>query len=143
VAIVFARKHVEQVDKSLLRRPVKPPPSRLHIPAGFRVGARLVEPIYLAVISAFILLPLVVLIPVSFSSAEVLIFPPPGYSLRWFETIFVFLPLSMPGVRTATLLVMILSLGFFVTPALLGRLSENTLERVARSSNQRWSEPSI
>jgi len=39
----------------------------------------------------------------------------------------VFLPLSMPGVRAATLLVMILSLGFFVTPALLGGLSENTL----------------
>lgn len=39
----------------------------------------------------------------------------------------VFLPLSMPGVRAATLLVMILSLGFFVTPALLGGLNENTL----------------
>ena len=39
----------------------------------------------------------------------------------------VFLPLSMPGVRAATLLVMILSLGFFVTPALLGGLGENTL----------------
>ena len=33
----------------------------------------------------------------------------------------------MPGVRAATLLVMILSLGFFVTPALLGGLNENTL----------------
>jgi ABC-type spermidine/putrescine transport system permease subunit I len=39
----------------------------------------------------------------------------------------VYLPLSMPGVRAATLLVMILSLGFFVTPALLGGLSEVTL----------------
>jgi putative spermidine/putrescine transport system permease protein len=84
--LTLPQKHVEQVDKSLLRRPVKLPPSRLHIPAGF--GARLVEPIYLAVMSILILLPLVVLIPVSFSSAEVLIFPPPGYSLRWFETIF-------------------------------------------------------
>ena len=86
--LTLPQEHVEQVDKSLLRRPVKLPPSRLHILAGFRVGARLVEPIYLCVISVFILLPLVVLIPVSFSSAEVLIFPPPGYSLRWFETIF-------------------------------------------------------
>lgn len=32
----------------------------------------------------------------------------------------VFLPLSLPGVRAATLLVFILGLGFFVTPALLG-----------------------
>jgi putative spermidine/putrescine transport system permease protein len=39
----------------------------------------------------------------------------------------VFLPLSMPGVRAATLLVMILSLGFFVIPTLLGGLSETTL----------------
>jgi len=84
----FPQEHVERVDKSILRRPVKLPPSCLHIPAGFRIGGGLVEPIYLCVISVFILLPLVVLIPVSFSSAEVLIFPPPGYSLRWFETIF-------------------------------------------------------
>jgi putative spermidine/putrescine transport system permease protein len=88
VPLTLPQEHVKEVDKSLLRRPVKLPPSRLHILAGFRVGARLVEPIYLCVISVFILLPLVVLIPASFSSAEVLIFPPPGYSLRWFETIF-------------------------------------------------------
>ncbi|UUZ73206.1 ABC transporter permease subunit [Polaromonas sp. P1(28)-8] len=86
--VTLPQEHVEQVDKSLLRRPVKLPPSRLHIPAIFRGGVRFVEPIYLFFISVFILLPLVVLIPVSFSSAEVLIFPPPGYSLRWFETIF-------------------------------------------------------
>ncbi|WP_198140958.1 ABC transporter permease subunit [Polaromonas sp. JS666] len=86
--LTMPQEHVEQVDKSLLRRPVKLLPSRLHIPAGFRGGARFVEPVYLLFISAYILLPLVVLIPVSFSSAEVLIFPPPGYSLRWFETIF-------------------------------------------------------
>lgn len=41
--------------------------------------------------------------------------------------LYVFLPLSMPGVRAATLLVMILSLGFFVTPALLGGFKEITL----------------
>jgi ABC-type spermidine/putrescine transport system permease subunit I len=39
----------------------------------------------------------------------------------------VFLPLSMPGVRAATLLIMILSLGFFVIPALLGGLRQTTL----------------
>jgi ABC-type spermidine/putrescine transport system permease subunit I len=32
----------------------------------------------------------------------------------------IFLPLSMPGVRAASLLIFILALGFFVTPALLG-----------------------
>jgi len=77
----------QQVDKALLRQPVALPTSRLRIPAFWRFGARLVEPTYLGVISVFILLPLVVLIPVSFSAADVLIFPPPGYSMRWFETI--------------------------------------------------------
>ena len=75
-----------KVDKALLRRPVAQS-SRLHIPEFWRFGARLVEPAYLSVISVFILLPLVVLIPVSFSAADVLVFPPPGYSMRWFETI--------------------------------------------------------
>ena len=32
----------------------------------------------------------------------------------------IFLPMSMPGITSATLLVFILSLGFFVTPAILG-----------------------
>jgi putative spermidine/putrescine transport system permease protein len=39
----------------------------------------------------------------------------------------VFFPLSMPGVRAATVLVFILSLGFFVTPALLGGRREITM----------------
>jgi putative spermidine/putrescine transport system permease protein len=86
--LTLPQDHMQQVDKSLLRKPVKLSPPRLHIPASFRGGMRFVEPVYLFFISAYILLPLAVLIPVSFSSAEVLIFPPPGYSLRWFETIF-------------------------------------------------------
>jgi putative spermidine/putrescine transport system permease protein len=45
----------------------------------------------------------------------------------WRAFVHVFLPLSMPGVRAATLLVFILSLGFYVIPALLGGLRENTL----------------
>lgn len=83
-----SQEHTGQVDKSLLRKSVKLPPPRLHFPNAVRVVARLAKPIYLCLISVFILLPLVVLIPVSFSSADVLIFPPPGYSLQWFERIF-------------------------------------------------------
>ena len=37
---------------------------------------------------AFILAPIFVVIPLAFSSAPFLTFPPPGYSLRWFETYF-------------------------------------------------------
>lgn len=40
--------------------------------------------------------------------------------------VLVFLPLSLPGVLAGSLLVVILSLGFFVTPALLGGLQDIT-----------------
>ena len=39
---------------------------------------------------------------------------------------FVFLPLSLPGVLAGSLLVFILSIGFFVTPAVLGGLGDTT-----------------
>ena len=37
---------------------------------------------------AFLVLPLLVVVPMSFSSAKALAFPPPGYSLRWYEAFF-------------------------------------------------------
>lgn len=78
---------VEQgVDRTLLRRAVALPASRFGALALWRFG-RVVEPIYLVVISVYILIPLIILFPVAFSSSDVLIFPPPGYSLRWFERI--------------------------------------------------------
>jgi len=36
----------------------------------------------------FLALPILVVIPMSFSSAEALTFPPPGFSLRWYESFF-------------------------------------------------------
>lgn len=80
-------RRAQEVNKALLRKPIALPTSRLHVPGFWRFTARIGEPAYLGVISLFILIPLVVLIPVSFSAADVLIFPPPGYSLRWFEAI--------------------------------------------------------
>lgn len=77
----------KQADPTILRQPVALPTSRVDISAFWRFSTKLMEPVYLCVMSVFILLPLVVLFPVSFSSADVLIFPPPGYSLRWFERI--------------------------------------------------------
>lgn len=81
------RQHPNSADTSLLRRPVVLPKSRLNFSLLSRIAWLLAEPVYLVAISVYILLPLVVLFPVSFSSADVLIFPPPGYSLRWFEKI--------------------------------------------------------
>lgn len=36
----------------------------------------------------FLCLPILIVVPMSFSSAESLRFPPPGWSLRWFESFF-------------------------------------------------------
>jgi putative spermidine/putrescine transport system permease protein len=48
-----------------------------------------------------------------------------AHPLRAFWRVFV--PLSMPGVRAACVLIFILSLGFFVTPALLGGRQDVTI----------------
>lgn len=124
--------------------------------AIWRLGARLVEPAYLTVISVFILLPLLILFPVSFSSADVLIFPPPGYSLRWFEAI-----LSSPEWIAAALtslrigaVTCILSL-LLATLAVLGFgrhrfLFQGALEAIVQSPPERasgrlraWSLPDV
>ena len=36
----------------------------------------------------FLALPIVIVVPMSFSSASTLAFPPPGFSLRWYESFF-------------------------------------------------------
>jgi putative spermidine/putrescine transport system permease protein len=36
----------------------------------------------------FLTVPIIIVIPMSFSSARSLTFPPPGFSLRWYETLF-------------------------------------------------------
>ncbi|MFT4002240.1 MAG: ABC transporter permease subunit [Rhizobium sp.] len=46
-----------------------------HVCAGFSV-----------LVIAFLVLPTFVLVPLSFSSARYLTFPPPGYSLQWYES---------------------------------------------------------
>ncbi|HKY07527.1 MAG TPA: ABC transporter permease subunit [Candidatus Binatia bacterium] len=79
--------HPKPVDTSVLRKSVAMPKPAISLPIVSRTLRLLAEPVYLLIISIYILLPLFVLFPVSFSSADVLIFPPPGYSLRWFEKI--------------------------------------------------------
>lgn len=53
-----------------------------------RVAGRWAARAYLPVLAVFLLLPLVVLVPVSLSSDKTIVFPPRGFSLRWFETVF-------------------------------------------------------
>ncbi|NKK04058.1 ABC transporter permease subunit [Rhizobium leguminosarum bv. viciae] len=84
---VSAQKQLKPLDTALLRQPIALPSTRFRLLSMHGSAPRLFEPAYLTIIAIFILLPLVVLFPVSFSSADVLVFPPPGYSLRWYETI--------------------------------------------------------
>ncbi|WP_366556506.1 ABC transporter permease [Aquibaculum sediminis] len=41
-----------------------------------------------AAVLLFLTLPILIVVPMSFSSAEALTFPPPGLSLRWYESFF-------------------------------------------------------
>ena len=73
-------------------RPLRTSLSTRHvIPSGARrllSGAgRALRRLYLPLVTVFLLLPLVVLFPVAFTSDNTIIFPPRGYSLRWFESV--------------------------------------------------------
>lgn len=81
------QRRTKHADSSIIQQRVALPKPTLNFSAVSRIYWSLAEPLYLGVISIFILLPLVVLLPVAFSSADVLIFPPPGWSLRWFQKI--------------------------------------------------------
>jgi len=41
--------------------------------------------LFAGLVLAFLIAPIVVIIPMSFSSADFLQFPPPSFSLRWYE----------------------------------------------------------
>ena len=54
-------------------------------------GARLAQralPIYASFAIAVLIVPTFLVAPIAFTSSQFLEFPPPGYSLRWFETYF-------------------------------------------------------
>ena len=58
----------------------------------------------------FLTVPLLIVIPMSFSSAKALTFPPPGLSLRWYETFFGD-PRWMEAMWTSTFVAVVSSLG--------------------------------
>jgi putative spermidine/putrescine transport system permease protein len=57
------------------------------MPAGARAWTVLLR-IVVGLTFAFLIMPLLVLIPLSFSSGTYLRFPPPGFSLKWYERYF-------------------------------------------------------
>jgi putative spermidine/putrescine transport system permease protein len=54
---------------------------------GRRLG-RLTLGLFTVAVCVFLVAPSLVVVPMSFSSAELLVFPPPGYSLRWYANFF-------------------------------------------------------
>ena len=63
----------QRVAMELSRRPTRPVP-------GWRIGLHA----FCALVFLFLMAPLIVVFPISFSSSPYLQFPPPGWSLRWY-----------------------------------------------------------
>jgi len=72
----------------------------------------------------FLTVPILIVIPMSFSSAKALTFPPPGFSLRWYETFFGD-PRWMDAMWTSTVVAVVSS----VAALLLGGLAAYGLRR--------------
>jgi ABC-type spermidine/putrescine transport system permease subunit II len=72
----------------------------------------------------FLTVPIVIVIPMSFSSAKALTFPPPSFSLRWYETFFGD-PRWMDAMWTSTVVAAVSS----VAALLLGGLAAYGLRR--------------
>ena len=72
----------------------------------------------------FLAVPILVVIPMSFSSAKALTFPPPSFSLRWYQTFFGD-PSWMEAMWTSTLVALVAS----VAALLLGGLAAYGLRR--------------
>ncbi|BAQ50087.1 ABC transporter permease [Methylobacterium aquaticum] len=53
-----------------------------------RLAPRLALGILVALVLLFLVLPILIVVPMSFSNARFLTFPPPGYSFRWYEAFF-------------------------------------------------------
>ena len=75
-------------------------------------------------ILAFLILPSLLVVPMSFSATTFLRFPPSGFSLRWYEAFF-----SDPGWVDATLFSLQIALMTTVTSAVIGTMAAFSLVR--------------
>jgi ABC-type spermidine/putrescine transport system permease subunit I len=92
-------------------------------------GTRRVLPIYCTLALMFLVLPTLLVIPIGFTSSQFLEFPPPGYSLQWFETYF-----SSPVWLSATLRSFGVAAATAICATIIGGLAALALAR----SNSRW-----
>jgi putative spermidine/putrescine transport system permease protein len=80
--------------------------------------------VVVAIVLAYLVFPVFIVAPVSFSSAKYLQFPPPGWSLQWYENYF-----ARPGWVPATLLSIRVALITAVLATLLGTAASLALVR--------------
>ncbi len=80
--------------------------------------------IYCSAVFFFLMLPLLVVFPLSFSSASYLQFPPPGFSWQWYERY-----LETPAWIDATIVSLKVALGTTVLATLLGTMTAFSLVR--------------
>lgn len=90
--------------------------SRSQRPGERRWAKRLLN-IYCGIVFFFLMLPLLVVFPLSFSSAKYLKFPPPGFSWRWYERY-----LDTPAWIDATITSIKVAAGTTVLATILGTM---------------------
>lgn len=96
--------------------------------AGRAVASRSLG-IYCAVVIAFLMLPALVVLPISFTSSQFLEFPPPGYGTGWYETYF-----NSPLWTSAT----VRSFGVAFVTAVLATIIGGFAALALARSNSRW-----
>jgi ABC-type spermidine/putrescine transport system permease subunit II len=95
-------------------------PATMPLTAASYVGAG-----FSVLVIAFLVLPTLVLVPLSFSSARYLTFPPPGYSLQWYASY-----LQNPGWIEATWRSLRIGVIAAICASLLGTLAAVGLSRL-------------
>ncbi len=87
-------------------------------------GFRRLLAIYCAVVFVFLMAPLFIVFPISFSAARYLTFPPPGFSWQWYESY-----LNDPAWIQATITSVKVAFGTTVLATILGTLAAFSLVR--------------
>ena len=93
------------------------------------VLARTSKSLFVGAVGLFLVLPTLIVIPMSFSSADILTFPPHGFSTRWYANYF-----AASEWRAATINSLIVAVGTTVLATSLGTVAALGLLRVA----DRW-----
>ena len=86
--------------------------------------ARIGLTMFALLLIVFLIAPTLILIPLSFSSGVTLQFPPPGFSLRWYEELF-----SSPSWTRATIISMQVAIATSILATVLGTITSFGLVR--------------